>query len=202
MKKLTAIILICMLIVVGCGDSDSTGNKVLDGELELESNQSLVIAQVIEIYGNEITLALAKKVNVSTTRENIKQTGEVTSQNNEDAPMGGNRLSDGKVRSNRGGIGWRMPSKEEMPANSKIGSSSTDSSSTESFDKAQSQMQATRYTLTGEEISAIIPVGTPVTTLLGTVTTFSRIAVENTLQIVTEKNSEGEDIIVAIYIVG
>lgn len=258
MKKLTAIILICMLIMVGCEDGDSTGNKALDGDLEVESNQSLVIAQVTAIYGNEITLALAEKVDDSTANENTKQTSEETSQTSEETLQSSATENAGATRStkdasssstesvaassdttntsdtststqasaasdtpsNRGtSSGGAMPSGGEAPsgnamptneATSDAGSMPTDkdenaessSSDSESSDKAQSQMQVTRYTLTGEEMSATIPVGTPVTTLLGTVTTFSRIAVENTLQIVTEKNSEGEDVIVAIYIVG
>ncbi len=247
MKKLTAIILICMLIMVGCGDSDSTGNKALDGELELESNQSLVIAQVSAIYGNEITLAIAEKVDDTTTKNaNTEQTSGDGSQastnesadattatadstgtteaveassnevaNTSDTAIGSEATTQGNVTAGEESSssdamptdeaapsGEEMPSGGEAPSGGDMPTGGDENVDSEDSDKEQTQTQVTRYTLTGEEMTATIPVGTPVTTLLGTVTTFSRIAVENTLQIVTEKNSAGEDVIVAIYIVG
>lgn len=213
MKKITAIILLCILMTVGCGNSDSTGNKALDGELNLESNQSLVIAQVTAIYGNEITLALAEKVDNSTTNENKSKEGN---QNTTDADVStiANDTSSNQdtssiasdTSSNQNASAKRSVTNSQDSTVTKGDTSNEDSTAKESSsdDKTdkKDQIQVTRYTLTGEEMTATIPVGTPVTTLLGTVTTFSRIAVDNTLQIVTETNKDGEEIIVAIYIVG
>lgn len=244
MKRLTAIILICILLTAGCESSSSTGNKALDGELSLDSDQSLIVAQVTAIYGNEITLALAKEVDESEMSEQVKeQSGDDTataeqndfseqqdatdstineqeqSINNSDEeaqsnttdittsdsdgdsekgiPSGDNQQSDTDVPSGDMPTSGNPPS-GDMPD---IGGDSSDEDSSDKSDR-ESQTQVTRYSLTGEEMTMMIPVGTPVTTLLGTVTTFSRIAVDNTLKIVTEKNDGGEDIIVAIYIVG
>jgi hypothetical protein len=217
MKKLTAIILICILMITGCGNSDDTGNKAIDGDLKLESNQSLVIAQVTAIYGNEIILALAEKVDDSAIKTGAAQDGSTTtdqagtaqdstavtdktgtaqdsSTTTGTAPSGGAAPSMGEMPSD-----GSAPSMGDMPSD---GSNSSDEKSSSDKENKQSQKQMTRYQLTGEEMTATIPVGTPVTTLLGTVTTFSRIAVDNTLQIVMEKNDAGEDVIVDIYIVG
>jgi hypothetical protein len=247
MKRLTTIMLIGILLIAGCGNSSSTGNKALDGELELESNQSLVVAQVTAIYGNEVTLALAKEVDESETRQQMEnessdnnaqdesassEVQDTSSEQqeataNEQKPSGdnlaeesqsnteNNTSSESDVESGKGmpsgdnqSSGNNMPS-GEMPSGENTpskdmpegGQGSRNEDSTDKSE-SQSQTQMTRYSLTGEETTMMIPVGTPVTTLLGTVTTFSRIAVDNTLKIVTEKNDAGEDTIVAIYIVG
>ena len=60
----------------------------------------------------------------------------------------------------------------------------------------------TMYTLTGESVTTMIPVGTVVTTQLGTETTFSRLAVGDMLRIKVTTNDAGEQVILAIWIVG
>lgn len=60
------------------------------------------------------------------------------------------------------------------------------------------------YVLTegdGEEVTEMIPVGTDVTTKLGTVATFSRICAGDSVAIVKEPVGDS-DVIVAVYIVG
>lgn len=57
------------------------------------------------------------------------------------------------------------------------------------------------YRLTEETAQAMIPVGTPVTTRLGTVTTFSRLAAGDYVALVMEENGSGR-VIAAVYIVG
>ena len=57
------------------------------------------------------------------------------------------------------------------------------------------------YRVGTEVVKAYIPVGTDVTTKLGTVTTFSRLAAGDYVALVTEKDGS-EDVIVAIYIIG
>lgn len=237
--------MIGLLLLSGCKDSSSTGNKALDGELKLESNQSLMVAQVTAIYGNEITLALAKEVDASemgsqmeqreenTTKEektesNLQDSDSDSNTNDNAKAVNTENMQNSKTDMNsqedtiesssdtitnkeQSGEGetesqempsGQMPSEErqskDMP--SRGGDSNDKGSSDKSENESQTQM--TRYSLTGEETTMMIPVGTPVTTLLGTVTTFSRIAVDNTLKIVTEKNENGEDVITAIYIVG
>ncbi|PXV96028.1 hypothetical protein C8E03_101661 [Lachnotalea glycerini] len=246
MKKWSAIILVFILTMTGCGNSNSTGNKALDGDLKLESNQSLIIAQVTAIYGNEITLALAKEVDSSESKGNRQDedsvnssdtdtnktekdsiaeststdstqqevqkeedtTQDMTVENGSDSQNSTIDESEEKAFDTQERTsGDNMPSQDgldsgdssDMPSG---GRDSSDDASKEKDSEKETQSQVTMYTLTGEEMTTTIPVGTPVTTLLGTVTTFSRIAVDNTLKIVTETNDNGEDVIVAIYIVG
>lgn len=59
----------------------------------------------------------------------------------------------------------------------------------------------TTYLLGTEAVTKYIPVGTDVTTKLGTVTTFSRLAAEDYVALVMEKDGD-EEIIVAVYIIG
>lgn len=231
MKRLIAIILVCILTTAGCASESSTGNKALDGELELESDQSLIVAQVTAIYGNEVTLALATEVDDSQMKnqtndqsedsssqgdqsESENQTNDANSQSTEasssDTQSGEASSSDNQSTQGQssGAPSGDMPSGDmpsgDMPSGGDMPERGENSDNTDSSDSSdnESQTQVTRYSLTGEETTMMIPVGTPVTTLLGTVTTFSRIAVDNTLKIVTEKNEDGEDTIVAIYIVG
>ena len=57
------------------------------------------------------------------------------------------------------------------------------------------------YRISNETVTAYIPVGTTVTTKLGTQTTFSRLAAEDYVALVLEKDG-GEEIIMAVYIIG
>ncbi|MGN0402505.1 MAG: hypothetical protein ACI4HQ_09660 [Acetatifactor sp.] len=63
------------------------------------------------------------------------------------------------------------------------------------------QYNGVGYNMTDETATALIPVGTKVTTKLGTETTFSRIAAGDCLALVTEI-IDGEETIMAVYIVG
>ena len=56
--------------------------------------------------------------------------------------------------------------------------------------------------LTGEEETMLIPVGTTVTTQLGTTTTFSRLATGDMIKILLEKDENGKDVIVGIWMIG
>ena len=57
------------------------------------------------------------------------------------------------------------------------------------------------YQLTQESVTTQIPVGTEVTTRLGTVTTFSRLAAGDRIALVVEEEA-GTQIIMAVYIIG
>lgn len=57
------------------------------------------------------------------------------------------------------------------------------------------------YRVTDETLTAQIPVGTKVTTKLGTITTFSRLAAGDCVALVTQKDGDKE-VIVAVYIIG
>lgn len=62
-------------------------------------------------------------------------------------------------------------------------------------------VSAVTYTETGETASYTVPVGTTVTTALGTETNFSGLAEGNTIKIVLEKDDSGNDVVVGIWIV-
>ncbi|WP_310604252.1 hypothetical protein [Anaerosporobacter sp.] len=243
-KKVISMLLILAVTLAGCGKDSSTTNAAIDGDLKLADNQTLLIAQVSTINGNEITLALAEEVDLSSMQggrgnrestsgsESISENsssntseGADTAQNSEGStsqedrqmPNGGIPNSDSSVNgemSSGGMPSGQMPSGEMPSGNMPDGfpGQDTDSSSDSSSSKGgkssssntedSSKQSRVMYTLTGEEKTMLIPVGTPVTTLLGTVSTFSRIAIDNTLKVVVETNEAGEEVIVAIYIVG
>jgi len=57
--------------------------------------------------------------------------------------------------------------------------------------------KVTQYQATGETKTLLIPVNTPVTTQLGAVTTFARLAADDVIKMVMQ-----DDVVMAIYIVG
>lgn len=268
MKRILSVFLIMTLVLSGCSKSSGTTNAAVDGDLDLTDNQTLLIAQVSAINGNEITLALAEEVDMSSIKGNR---GDSSATIDPDATVDPNATQNpdgqsgfggqkGQGRPSRGDSssttdststdstttgtadntaaagsnanagqmpGGDMPSGDMpsgdmpsgdmpsggMPNGDNSSGASTDSTSgqsgtsnksndTDSTNSDSSKQSQTMYTLTGEEKTMLIPVGTPVTTLLGTVSTFSRIAVENTVKVVVETNDAGEEVIVAIYIVG
>lgn len=76
------------------------------------------------------------------------------------------------------------------------GSNSKDS------DSSKDSSTATTYQLTGEKVEYMIPVKTNVTTQLGAVTTFSRLAAGDYVKLLLDKDENGNDIILQIWIVG
>lgn len=243
-KRMISIFLVTAFVLTGCGTSKTgTTNAAVEGDLELEANQSLLIGQVSTINGNEITLALAEEVDMSSMQGNRGNKGSSSSTSDPSATIDPNATQSPSQESGKGGFGGQRPdrgtssdSQQGSTTNETAGTNTTDSSSAQmpsgdmpsgdmpggdmpSGDKPSddsssqnttgtdtssdsSKQSRVMYTLTGEEKTMLIPVGTPVTTLLGTVSTFSRIAVENTVKVVVETNDAGEEVIVAVYIVG
>ena len=76
------------------------------------------------------------------------------------------------------------------------------SSSSDSSDSSKESTTVTTYNLTGEKAEYMIPVRTSVTTQLGAVTTFSRLAAGDYVKLLVEKDDKGNDVILQIWIVG
>ncbi len=103
--------------------------------------------------------------------------------------------------------GGEMPDMSQMPRD--FGGSGGGSENfrrqsqgmTEASDTGMFIYDGTTYRVGTETITTCIPVGTNVTTKLGTVTTFSRLASEDCVALVIEKVGS-QDVIVAVYIVG
>jgi hypothetical protein len=85
--------------------------------------------------------------------------------------------------------GGDRPSEEEIDATEENQNGSSTASST------------TTYIETDESVTLLIPVGTSVTTKLGTVTTFSRLAAGDLIAMVVEEQSDGSFVIISIEIV-
>lgn len=252
MKKKIAIVLIFVLFLGGIGVSVCwyfLGKKDNAEEIAVGKNQSLIIAQISTINGNEITYAVAEEVDFSnmgsrqkgeifSKEENKDSQGNTTdtdsgssdSQNiseNEEKPrdMGGQNMPDnGEMPNDMGDRnmsgngempsdmrGQNMTDKGEMPSDmgsGKMSSGSNDSENISSgkgnrnFEEGNSSKSKTMYTLTGEAVTTLIPVGTTVTTQLGATTTFSRLAAGDMVKLLMEKDEKGNDVIVGIWIVG
>ena len=100
--------------------------------------------------------------------------------------------------------GGQMPSGGNTSNNSEKDGTSSDTSSKKSSDASSSEESntVTTYNLTGEKAEYLIPVKTSVTTQLGAVTTFSRLATGDYVKLLMEKDEDGKDVIIKIWIVG
>ncbi len=94
--------------------------------------------------------------------------------------------------------GGSMPEMGEMPDFS--GGMPDRGAMTTDNDTSMFMYNETTYRVSEETVTTYIPVGTDVTTKLGTVTTFSRLAAEDCIALVTEK-AKGTTVIVAVYII-
>ena len=141
--------------------------------IQVASNQELVLGQITVINGNEMTFVLVEES--ENTESTSQQTERGTRQPVSDETASGETVSG------------------EMPA----GEMPTGEIPTEET----SESSDVTYTALDEERTMVIPVGTEVVTKLGTVTTFSRLASGDIMKILTEK-SDDEDIILKIWIVG
>lgn len=229
--KGACLLLTTTLLLTACQKSSETTNAAVDGDLTLKENQTLVIGQITAINGNEITLALATEMtrssaNTNNSNESSSDTNQRPNSDSSQRPSRGGSSTENQSQGDSTVTDTQPPSREmpsttqesgdnNMPSDmqaptdnptsssEKTTSASGKSDSNDSATKSENQKQSrVMYTLTGEEQNMLIPVGTPVTTLLGTVSTFSRIAVNNTVKIVTQTSDNDEEVIVAVYIVG
>ena len=200
-------------------ETNSTGVEIVAGE-----GQELVYAKIISIKGNEITYMVTEKPLQNIPQQGTDDETGVSSEGKEMpggmsfpegmefpggmdfSDMGGGQMPDmsGGQRPDMGngqmpdmssgqrpdmGNGQRPNmSGEQKPGrgNGKI----TDTGEGQSTDILES-----------ESITTYIPVGTAVTTKLGTVTTFSRLAVGDYVAFITEADGD-EEMIMAVYIIG
>lgn len=111
------------------------------------------------------------------------------------------------------GMGERKMPEGEPPSDMEQGEVSAESGKAEDSNSVRKNREwdkekedalnnKTRYTLTGEEETTLIPVGTTVTTQLGTTTTFARLAAGDMVKILMEKDENGKDVIVGIWMIG
>lgn len=227
MKRIVAFIVVFSMLLCSCSKSTAT-----EEEIKLADNQSMVIGKITDITGNDMTISLVEEQTVtrgsgmgrggnnssteqpsasSETDNQTTKSGTESTGTNSDTASNGN--SDQGMPSDENG-GQGMPSDanggQGMPSggNGGPGMSEDDTSGTESDSNSSKDSESTEtktmtmYVATGETASYRIPVGTTVTTSLGTKTTFSRLAADDTIKIVTEKDDSGNDVIVAIWIVG
>ena len=187
----------------------------------LESGQELVIGEITSIIGNEVTMDLVEEEIVDTsTQTGSSTTGPSGMEMPEgmempadgEMPEGMEMPADGEMPSGDMPSDMQMPSGMEMPDAQGTDTTTTDtteattSEDTASEDTVEEEAAAvadttvTYYNSLGESKSLQIPVGTEVITKLGTVTTFSRLAVGDVIKVIM--GSSGSDsYIVRIYIV-
>jgi hypothetical protein len=185
---LTAVI--ASLLLTACSGKTADADSTAKSEISLEEGQSLLIGQVTAINGNEVVLALAEETDM---QENGR--GEMPS------------FAEGKMPSFAEG---EMPSfaEGEMPSfgvgEAPGGDVQNGSGGGQGFRGGMQEADGqdrSLYQLTGEEKTLLIPVGTAVTTPLGTQTTFTSIAVDDMLKLVVEEDGDGGETVTAVWIV-
>lgn len=199
-------------------------------EIKKSVGQEVVIAQITSIKGNEITYAVAEEVNNEETQgsEDAKEESKEESAQSQ-RPQGERpNFGEGERPSFGGGEGMpsfdgsSMPDMSQMPGGGEKpswggqggeGMPSFDGSGMPSRGQQGGASTSGRgetnqftydnktYRISSERITTYIPVGTDVTTKLGTVTTFSRLATDDYVALVIEKDGD-EDVVAAVYIIG
>lgn len=219
-------------------------------EIKVSAGQSVTYAKITAINGNEITYAIAEKMDVKLPQNGEEsagegrrpdgsgrgQRGESTSDVISEAPLAGeSQRPDTSVASVGGGIpsmsgmpgggempdmselaegmgdmfGGEMPDMSNMPQGGRgqmggfgqMGGSRDNANTTSPVETNLFTYEDIVYRVGEESVTTYIPVGTDVTTKLGTVTTFSRLSAGDCVAIVTEEDGDSQ-IIMAVYIIG
>ena len=132
------------------------------------------------------------------------QSGGAPDINGRDSQSGG--TTDNSGENLQGGDASDNDSGNELLGNSSLDKNSSQSSSDSSDKKSDSSKSLDKsskkiYTLTDETGSTTIPVGTDVITSFGKTTTFSRLSNGDIIQMIMEKDSGGEKVVVGVWIV-
>ncbi|MBO5346927.1 MAG: hypothetical protein J6A45_02145 [Lachnospiraceae bacterium] len=203
----------------GWGRKLATQSIATTVKIEKSVGQNVVYAKITEINGNEITYAVAEAIEeASTGTENTAVFDDAVSSEgmtapgeqkpsgiSEDRGQGGMPFGDGEMpdmsQMPGGGRGQGgMPFGDgEMPDRTQTGGRGNAAGAVGSMD--QFTYDGTTYRVGEESVTAYIPVGTNVTTKLGTVTTFSRLAANDYVALIMDKDGDTE-VIAAVYIVG
>jgi len=153
-----------------------------------QSGQRIIYAKLDSVKGNEISYTLARQ-----------QETEADADSNADVD------TEGGSRPDRGSMPdmSSMEGSGEMPDRNSMGGwgGGMAGQTNQSADSDTFTYNEITYKLTEESATAIIPVGTDVTTRLGTVTTFSRLKAGDYIALVIEEVG-GAQVITAVYIVG
>lgn len=185
--------------------------------------QEIIYAALTSVKGNEITYVVAQEAQTAdeeTARDGgggrSETSGGVPQTEEGELPQGGEfpetdggvpQMGEGELpqagelsRSDgmsQGERGMReMSGRDEMSGFMERNFPNGSADSTDNF-----TYNNVTYELTDETVTTMIPVGTDVTTKLGTVTTFSRLAAGDRIALVVEEQDSGQ-IIVAVYIIG
>ena len=188
-------------------------------EIKKSAGQEVVIAKITSIKGNEITYAVAEEV-IREEAQDSEETKKESTQNQR--PQGerpnfeeGERPSfgEGERPSFEGGEipnfdRGEMPDMSQMPSRDGQSRAEMPSRGQQDGGSASRRNETNQFTyddktyrIGNESITTFIPVGTDVTTKLGTVTTFSRLAAEDYVALIIEKDGDKE-VIAAVYIIG
>lgn len=176
----------------GCGKNAQAGTGAAEGTV-LKENQEIVYGQIETIAGNDMTIALAEAEETEVQGKALSQGTEKTTSTDKEGqePDMGSMPDMGEMPSGGdGSFPEGIPSQGGMPGQAQEDGEQSDS------------QKITTYALTGETKNMRIPVGTTVTTSLGTTTTFSRLAAGDMVKLVVQKENDKDEIIVGIWIVG
>lgn len=184
----------------GCGKNAQAGTGDAEGTV-LKENQEIVYGQIETIVGNDMTIALAEAEETEVQGKALSQGTEKTTSTDKEGqePDMGEMPSGGD-----GSFPEGMPSQGGMPGQAQEDGEQSDSQGKKDTreNEEQDTQKVTTYALTGETKNMRIPVGTTVTTSLGTTTTFSRLAAGDMVKLVVQKENDKDEIIVGIWIVG
>lgn len=188
------------IFLCGCQKQETESAKSTESteEVKLEKGQSFVYGQIVSINGNEMTYYVMEE-----TEEKQEQTPDSTAKNESDdsAKKSKNSESERKERPQmpEGGFNGEMPEgfDGEMPWG--------DGEMPEGFGGGERPQMpwgdnGTDSVKEEETVTVQIPVGTKVTTGLGTETTFSRLAAGDNIKMLVQEN-DGQQEILEIWIV-
>ena len=206
MRKMICLCITGILMLSGCGKNAQAGTGAAEGTV-LKENQEIVYGQIETIVGNVMTIALAEAEETEVQGKAPSQGTEKTTSTDKEGqePDMGEMPSGGNSSSPEG-----MPSQGGMPGQAQEDGEQSDSQGKKDTqeredtreNEEQDTQKVTTYALTGETKNMRIPVGTTVTTSLGTTTTFSRLAAGDMVKLVVQKENDKDEIIVGIWIVG
>lgn len=202
-KRLRRILLLLLLVLIAAGaygyyryQEYQTALAEAEADvLALADGEALTYGEITEVIGNDITVAVVVEgTSTASTDVNAKAEDDAA------APGDSSDNIDTSAMPVGDAPGGGMPSGGDMPSGDSDSMPSMPSGGSDAAagGAMPTMAQQTTYSETGETKEYEIPVGTAVTSTLGSTTTFAKLKVGNVIGIVTEA---GTDNILRIKIV-